>query len=74
MYVPLQYVLVFTILTAANGFATFISGFVPDALTGNGMGTALLVRSHQCVCCSHVPSYPICCPWALNGSVSTGRI
>jgi hypothetical protein len=38
-----QIIVIFCILAAANGFATFVSGFAPDALTGNGAGTAILV-------------------------------
>ncbi|KAG5179837.1 P-loop containing nucleoside triphosphate hydrolase protein [Tribonema minus] len=37
-----QVVMIFVMVVAANGFSTFISGFVPDALTGNGMGTAIM--------------------------------
>ncbi|KAG5189798.1 P-loop containing nucleoside triphosphate hydrolase protein [Tribonema minus] len=37
-----QVILIFTVLTAGNGFATFVSGIVPDALTGNSAGTAVL--------------------------------
>lgn len=37
-----MYIVIFTLFFAGNGFATFLSGFVPDALVGNGAGTAIL--------------------------------
>ncbi|CAN0229893.1 unnamed protein product [Ascophyllum nodosum] len=39
---PFQILAIFMVLLEGNAFATAVSGVVPDALTGNGAGTALL--------------------------------
>ncbi|CAN0352553.1 unnamed protein product [Pylaiella littoralis] len=37
-----QVLAMFMVILEGNAFATFVSGFAPDPLTGNGLGTALL--------------------------------